>query len=101
MASPHHENILTTLTDLQSRKLSIIRLSEPISSSAAQTADHPKNRTSNTSTDNFETHSPAGLAADLNHYKVRCTTSPNIPSSIHLRKQYIYTKHSQKPDRSI
>ncbi|MCJ1285406.1 hypothetical protein MMC26_004746 [Xylographa opegraphella] len=61
-----YEDILYTLSELQSRELSIIRLSEPISAAYAPGA--PK-RTSDVSSDAFENPSPASLAADLGHYK--------------------------------
>ncbi|MCJ1397617.1 hypothetical protein MMC11_000813 [Xylographa trunciseda] len=61
-----YEDILFTLSELQSQELSIIRLSEPIS--VANAPDAPK-RTSDVSSDAFENPSPASLAADLGHYK--------------------------------
>ena len=54
---------LNTLTNFQSRPLSIIRLSEPISASRTST------RTSDVSNSAFENPSPASLEADLSHYK--------------------------------
>ena len=64
----NYDEILARLTNFQSQELSIIRLSEAISA-AQQPTDHSK-RTSSTSTDSLENHSPAALAADLTHYKV-------------------------------
>lgn len=59
------EDILATLTNLQSQPLSIIRLSEPIS--ASQTATRNSDVSSSSLVEN---PSPASLEADLNHYKV-------------------------------
>lgn len=62
------ENVLQGLRALQEPSLSIIRLSEPISATAAPTES---NRISEASSSAFENASPASLEADLSHYKVR------------------------------
>ncbi|KAI4210136.1 MAG: hypothetical protein LQ351_006968 [Letrouitia transgressa] len=62
MASTHPE-ILQNIKDLQAESLSIIRISEPVS------ASHPSKRSSDASSDVFESPSPASLEADLTHYK--------------------------------
>ncbi|KAL9607120.1 MAG: hypothetical protein Q9167_007938 [Letrouitia subvulpina] len=62
MASTHTE-ILQNIKDLQTESLSIIRISEPVS------ASHPNKRSSDASSDVFESPSPASLEADLAHYK--------------------------------
>lgn len=63
-----HEEILQLLEDSQTKyELSIIKLSEPISS-AGKPNSNP--RTSDVSTEGIEA-SPASLEADLTHYKVR------------------------------
>jgi hypothetical protein len=62
------KRVKDALAELQSRELSIIRLSEPLSS-----AD-PAKRSSDAS-DELENPSPSTLAADLEHYKaglMRC-----------------------------
>ena len=59
--------VLETLDQLQStREISIIRISEPISSSAAQDA---RQRTSDASNSSLDAPTPASLGADLAHYK--------------------------------
>ncbi|KAI4165209.1 MAG: hypothetical protein LQ342_001077 [Letrouitia transgressa] len=62
MASTQSE-ILQNIKDLQPESLSIIRISEPVS------ASHPSKRSSDASSDVFESPSPASLEADLTHYK--------------------------------
>lgn len=59
------EEVLGALHDLQSRDVSIIKLSEPISSSATQESHQ---RTSDASNTSLEGPSPASLEADLAHY---------------------------------
>jgi len=54
------------LSELQRRELSIIRLSEPFS---VYNAPNVPKRSSDVSSDALENPSPAGLAADLSHYK--------------------------------
>ncbi|KAL9592189.1 MAG: hypothetical protein Q9179_006970, partial [Wetmoreana sp. 5 TL-2023] len=72
MAPPHTET-LTALNDLQSQPLSIIRLSESISSTPnpahenSNTNAHP--RTSDISLDHEPSPTPASLAADASHYR--------------------------------
>ena len=58
------QNIIQGLRALQEEPLSIIRLSEPISTSATS------HRTSDASEAAFDNPSPASLEADLTHYKV-------------------------------
>ncbi|KAM0355863.1 hypothetical protein ACHAPU_000250 [Fusarium lateritium] len=61
------EKVLETLSKLQSsQEISIIKLSEPISSSKPQDA---RQRTSDVSNSAFDAPTPAGLTADLAHYK--------------------------------
>ncbi|KAL9032541.1 MAG: hypothetical protein Q9214_007925 [Letrouitia sp. 1 TL-2023] len=62
MVSTHSE-ILQNIKDLQTESLSIIRISEPVS------ASHPSKRSSDASSDVFDSPSPASLEADLTHYK--------------------------------
>ena len=71
MAATDATKILSQLKTLQKQELSIIRLSEPISVS---NAPNIPNRESDVSADAFENPSPAGLANDLEHYKVRCSS---------------------------
>lgn len=58
-------------------RLSIIRISEPITSVADNTSTSPSKRNSDIST--LENPTPATLEADLTHYKV-LTISPHIPN---------------------
>lgn len=61
------DQVLGTLEDLQSsNEISIIRLSEPITSSVSQDA---RPRTSDASNASFDAPTPASLEADLEHYK--------------------------------
>ncbi|CVK90776.1 uncharacterized protein FMAN_09018 [Fusarium mangiferae] len=67
MSQPNPEKVLEALNKLQSsQEISIIRLSEPISSSRPQDA---RQRTSDASNSAFDAPTPAGLTADLEHYK--------------------------------
>ncbi|KAF5644287.1 uncharacterized protein FTJAE_2806 [Fusarium tjaetaba] len=67
MSQPNPEKVLEALNKLQSSQdISIIKLSEPISSSRPQDARH---RTSDASNSAFDAPTPAGLTADLAHYK--------------------------------
>ncbi|KAM5367943.1 hypothetical protein ACJA88_011258 [Fusarium oxysporum] len=67
MSQPDPEKVLETLNKLQSsQEISIIKLSEPISSSRPQDA---RQRTSDASNSAFDAPTPAGLTADLAHYK--------------------------------
>ena len=58
-------NTLQALAELQKRPLSIIRLSEPLSS-----VTQPSIRSSDVSTSAIDNPTPASLEADLIHYKV-------------------------------
>jgi hypothetical protein len=72
MANSHGE-VLEALLDAQkSHELSIIKLSEPISSVLKQ---HGAERTSDVSAEVFENPTPASLEADLAHYKVHQYTA--------------------------
>ncbi|KAF4963214.1 hypothetical protein FSARC_8749 [Fusarium sarcochroum] len=67
MEQPNTQKVLETLAKLQStREISIIKLSEPISSSTPQDA---RQRTSDASNSAFDAPTPASLIADLAHYK--------------------------------
>ncbi|KAF5566417.1 hypothetical protein FNAPI_1171 [Fusarium napiforme] len=67
MSQPNPEKVLEALNKLQSSQdISIIKLSEPISSSRPQDA---RQRTSDASNSAFDAPTPAGLTADLAHYK--------------------------------
>ncbi|KAF5968051.1 hypothetical protein FBULB1_10913 [Fusarium bulbicola] len=67
MSPPNPEKVLEALNKLQSsQEISIIKLSEPISSSRPQDA---RQRTSDASNSAFDAPTPAGLTADLAHYK--------------------------------
>ncbi|KAF5638707.1 hypothetical protein F52700_4323 [Fusarium sp. NRRL 52700] len=67
MSQPNPEKVLEALDKLQSsQEISIIKLSEPISSSRPQDA---RQRTSDASNSAFDAPTPAGLTADLAHYK--------------------------------
>ncbi|KAJ4263807.1 hypothetical protein NW762_005840 [Fusarium torreyae] len=67
MEKPNTKNVLETLAKLQStQEISIIKLSEPISSSTPQDA---RQRTSDASNSAFDAPTPASLTADLAHYK--------------------------------
>ncbi|KAF9768771.1 hypothetical protein IL306_013867 [Fusarium sp. DS 682] len=67
MAQPNVEKVLEALNKLQaSQEISIIKLSEPISSSKPQDA---RQRTSDVSNSAFDAPTPASLTTDLAHYK--------------------------------
>lgn len=67
MIQSNLEKVLEALNRLQSsQEISIIKLSEPISSSRPQDA---RQRTSDASNSAFDAPTPAGLTADLAHYK--------------------------------
>ncbi|EWG39294.1 hypothetical protein FVEG_02172 [Fusarium verticillioides 7600] len=67
MIQSNPEKVLEALNRLQSsQEISIIKLSEPISSSRPQDA---RQRTSDASNSAFDAPTPAGLTADLAHYK--------------------------------
>ncbi|KAF5593466.1 hypothetical protein FPCIR_5245 [Fusarium pseudocircinatum] len=67
MSQTNPEKVLEALNKLQSSQdISIIKLSEPISSSRPQDA---RQRTSDASNSAFDAPTPAGLTADLAHYK--------------------------------
>ncbi|PGH26644.1 hypothetical protein AJ80_01589 [Polytolypa hystricis UAMH7299] len=55
--------------DLSDTQLSILRISEPISTDANASTSSPSKRTSDVSTDAYENPTPASLEADLTHYK--------------------------------
>lgn len=59
-------DVLRELRNLQGREISIIKLSEPISSSAPEDS---RQRISDASTTSTDAPTPAGLQADLAHYK--------------------------------
>lgn len=71
MASEKAEKILRELEELQAKhEISIIKLSEPISSALPQAgADTNNARTSDVSTASTDAATPASLEADLAHYK--------------------------------
>ena len=73
MAVSKVNGVLRKLDELQSsREISIIKISEPISSSAANHDDldgRRQQRTSDASNASFEAPTPASLDADLVHYK--------------------------------
>ncbi|PNP84831.1 hypothetical protein FNYG_01925 [Fusarium nygamai] len=67
MSQPNPEKVLEALNKLQSSQdISIIKLSEPISSSRPQDT---RQRTSDASNSAFDAPTPASLTADLAHYK--------------------------------
>ncbi|KAF5595364.1 hypothetical protein FPANT_4645 [Fusarium pseudoanthophilum] len=67
MSKPNPDKVLEALNKLQSSQdISIIKLSEPISSSRPQDA---RQRTSDASNSAFDAPTPASLTADLAHYK--------------------------------
>lgn len=66
MTSTKTSKVLQSLEDLQSREISIVKLSEPISSSVPQDA---RQRTSDASNASLDAPTPASLRADLAHYK--------------------------------
>ncbi|KAF5018345.1 hypothetical protein F66182_9673 [Fusarium sp. NRRL 66182] len=67
MEKPNAQKVLETLAKLQStQEISIIKLSEPITSSTPQDA---RQRTSDVSNSAFDAPTPASLTADLAHYK--------------------------------
>jgi chromosome segregation ATPase len=61
--------VLQSLEDLQSHEISIIKLSEPIASSAPQDGATHQQRTSDASNASLDAPTPASLEADLAHYK--------------------------------
>ncbi|KFH46502.1 Kinetochore protein-like protein [Hapsidospora chrysogenum ATCC 11550] len=63
--------VLQSLEDLQSREISIVKLSEPIASSASQDGATHQQRTSGASNASLDADAPtpASLEADLAHYK--------------------------------
>lgn len=71
MASEKAERVLRELEELQAKhEISIIKLSEPISSALPQAgADTNNARTSDVSTASTDAATPASLEADLAHYK--------------------------------
>lgn len=66
MSLVYHES-LSLLRDLQTRELSIIKISKPISTARFQDSDV---RQSDISQDALESPTPTSLQADLSHYKV-------------------------------
>ena len=58
-------NTLQALAELQKRPLSIIRLSEPLTS-----VTQSSTRSSDVSTSAIDNPTPASIEADLSHYKV-------------------------------
>jgi hypothetical protein len=69
----NHEDILRELQELQNHhELSIIKISEPISSALTQA---PGARTSDVSADGLSIPTPSSLEEDLTHYKVRQSKS--------------------------
>jgi len=70
MANSKAEKVLRALEDLQSKhEISIIKISEPISSALPQDGDNSNARTSDVSNSSLDTPTPASLEADLAHYK--------------------------------
>ncbi|KAJ9155702.1 Kinetochore protein Sos7 [Pleurostoma richardsiae] len=70
MANAKAEKVLRALEDLQSKhEISIIKISEPISSALPQDGDNSNARTSDVSNSSLDTPTPASLEADLAHYK--------------------------------
>ena len=64
------DKLFLTLRALQSRDLSIIRLSEPLAIPQTQPLSAQKRSSDvSVSTESFDNPSPASLAADLSHYK--------------------------------
>ncbi|KAL8688477.1 MAG: hypothetical protein Q9224_004872, partial [Gallowayella concinna] len=68
------DSTLAALSELQAQPLSIIRLSESISSTTDQPINNPNARTSDISNSALTTEdpsqpTPASLAADLSHYR--------------------------------
>lgn len=64
-------------------QLSMIRISEPISSEVAETNQSPSKRRSDVSVSNLDNPTPASLEADLTHYKVRTTFTNLLEASFH------------------
>ena len=64
-----NSNVLKSLEDLESREVSIIKLSEPISRSAGHEDDIRQQRASDASSASLEAPTPASLSADLAHYR--------------------------------
>lgn len=52
------------------KRLTIVRISEPISTDVGSAYASPSRRGSDVSTSNLENPTPASLEADLSHYKV-------------------------------
>ncbi|KAL6858052.1 hypothetical protein ACO1O0_005499 [Amphichorda felina] len=69
MDSAKTAKVLQSLGDLQSHQISIIKLSEPISSTASQDDASRQQRTSDASNASLDAPTPASLDADLAHYK--------------------------------
>jgi chromosome segregation ATPase len=72
MAIPDASDVLATLTTLQSRPISILQLSEPISTALAHLDNldgSTTQRTSDVSNSSLEAPTPASLQADLAHYR--------------------------------
>lgn len=63
----NHDNILRDLEALQSNEVTILSISEPISTAIQQ---GPRKRVSDVSHDAFESPTPSSLETDLSHYKV-------------------------------
>lgn len=65
--------VLQALEDLESREISIIKLSEPITAAVHASDDatrqHQQQRTSDASNASLDAPTPASLQADLEHYK--------------------------------
>lgn len=84
----NYDKMATSLAELQSQELSIIRLSEPISASNA-----PHERTSDVSaSDAFDNPSPASLAADLSHYKACVDNAALYPPLSDVLAQELFSK---------
>lgn len=77
-----YQDVLDALTDAQEGyELSIIKISEPISSAVKQASSA---RTSDVSADGLNILTPASLESDLSHYKVgHSITSPKIQRTPH------------------
>ncbi|KAI0600682.1 hypothetical protein F4775DRAFT_44986 [Biscogniauxia sp. FL1348] len=69
MADPSPDEVLAQLQVLvENQELTILKLSEPISTEVAQLQDHYQ-RTSDISNTSLDTTTPASLEADLTHYR--------------------------------
>ncbi|KAK3363677.1 hypothetical protein B0T25DRAFT_576233 [Lasiosphaeria hispida] len=66
-SKPRAAKVLQALEALQSAEITVLKLSEPISTAPPQT--NPDTRTSDVSAASLDTPSPASLEADLAHYK--------------------------------